>query len=75
VANDRGERIALVQRNRKRWERHVATWRSNDGEWRTRFVQRASQHGKLCSCMGCGNARSHEGPTLQERRIAEAWPL
>jgi hypothetical protein len=28
----------------------------------------ASTHCKPCSCHGCGNARKHEGPTIQERR-------
>lgn len=25
---------------------------------------------KMCSCSGCGHVRAHNGPTMQERRIA-----
>lgn len=34
-------------------------------------VVRAAEHGKLCSCMFCGNPRRHFGDvTMQERRAA-----
>ncbi len=35
-----------------------------DGKRRARFKEQP----QVCSCIGCGNKRQHEGPTMQERR-------
>ena len=35
-------------------------------------VGRRARTPQLCSCLGCGNARRHLGPTRQERRAGDA---
>ncbi len=34
-------------------------------------MARFKEQPQVCSCMGCGNARRYEGPTLQELRAAD----
>jgi hypothetical protein len=68
----RGERRAQKERNRNRWRRTLAhLWpRARDTLWLERTARKAANHGKLCSCWLCGNARKISGETLQERRAS-----
>ena len=36
-----------------------------------RAMARFKEQPQVCSCMGCGNQRRYEGPTLQERKARE----
>lgn len=63
----RGERRAQ-KATRKRWARRLLERWGFRRPITGRDVGIRARTPQLCSCMGCGNARPHEGPTLQERR-------
>lgn len=66
---DRGDRRHQRERNIKRWERIVGSWRTKPDEpWFSKMVRKLAGHGKLCSCDTCGNRSRTDGPTIQERR-------
>lgn len=61
------KRIHQKQNNFKKWMSRVKSWytmASFSEIEKTAHI--AANHGKLCSCWMCGNARKTEGPTIQE---------
>jgi len=79
-------RFQLRQAKRRARNLWVRIWQMQDyigDRWDTRLGYyfsepdkrwvgiQASTHCKPCSCHGCGNARRHEGPTIQERRASQ----
>jgi len=62
------KRIHQKQTNFKKWLGRVKSWykiKPRDSELE-KTAHIAANHGKLCSCWMCGNARKIEGPTVQE---------
>lgn len=64
----RAERIhhrdRLKKARRRYWGRDLST--------EPKRLAQAVECPARCSCWVCGNQRQHEGPTMQERRQAEA---
>lgn len=66
-------RFAQKARNRKRWEKKAdAMYWANVEKAKKKYIQRASNHGKLCSCWMCGNPRKYwKQKTIQELRFEQ----
>ncbi len=79
----RQKRFEQKHRNKVKWRKRVENHAKVLGEdpsmvqnreWVEHQIHLLTNHGKLCSCYGCGNARRHTGErTMQEKRIEEKY--
>jgi len=70
---------ARRQEGLKRARRVLRVWRSCSDQVEPFYALGGLMEQKMlrtrcpCSCIGCGNQRQWEGPTLQERRASDAF--
>ncbi len=60
----RAERRAHMERVKNRMAKILRRW----GMATPKAVGKRAQTPQMCSCMGCGNKRPHEGPSIQEKK-------
>ncbi len=74
----RQKRFEQKYRNKTKWRKRVENQAKvlaedpsmvQHREWMEHQIHLLTNHGKLCSCYGCGNPRRHHGErTIQERK-------
>lgn len=75
----RQKRFQQKERSRSRWKRVATRWAAERGEqdkyhWIERITGMLSNHGKLCSCTMCGNARKYwKRVSFQEEKANESF--